>query len=132
MSFRDLGTLLGLSGPSVYERLKKLRAQKVIRRSTIDIDGEMIGRPLLAFVHVVSDGWGKTPEMLALSEDARVEEIHSVAGDACMILKVRCGGTHDLEALLRQIYDMPGVRGTKSYIALNTYLERGPRTEILA
>lgn len=132
IAFRDLGQKLGLSAPSVYERVKKLKAQGAIRRTTIEIDGEAIGCPLLAFVHVATDGWGKTPEMLAITDDPRIEELHSVAGDTCILLKVRCEGTLALEQLLKRIYDIPGVRNTRSYIALNTYLERGPRTELFA
>lgn len=131
IAYRDLGEKLGLSAPSVYERVKKLKKEGAIRRTTIEIDGEAIGCPLLAFVHVTTEGWGKTPEMLAMGEDPRVEELHSVAGDSCMILKVRCEGTGALEQLLKRVYDIPGVRGTRSYIALNTFLERGPRTELI-
>lgn len=131
IAYRDLGEKLGLSAPSVYERVKKLKKEGAIRRTTIEIDGEAIGCPLLAFVHVTTEGWGKTPEMLAMAEDPRVEELHSVAGDSCMILKVRCEGTGALEQLLKRVYDIPGVRGTRSYIALNTFLERGPRTELI-
>ncbi|WP_374652496.1 Lrp/AsnC family transcriptional regulator [Dongia sp.] len=130
-AYRDLGEKLGLSAPSVFERVKKLKAQGVIKRTTIAIDGEAIGRPLLAFVHVNSEGWGKTPELMALQDDPRVEEIHAVAGDTCMILKVRCESTRALEELLKRIYGVPGIKGTRSYIALNTYLERNARTELL-
>ena len=130
IAFRKLGERLGLSAPSIYERVKKLKAQGAIRRTTIEINGEAIGCPLLAFVHVTTEGWGKTPEMLSITDDPRVEELHSVAGDTCILLKVRCEGTLALEQLLKRVYDTPGVRSTRSYIALNTYLERGPRTEL--
>lgn len=78
----------------------------------------------------MSDGRGNTPEMLALEDDPRVEEIHAVAGDTCMILKVRCESTRALEELLKAIYDIPGIKGMRSYIALNTYLERNVRPEL--
>jgi Lrp/AsnC family leucine-responsive transcriptional regulator len=132
IAYRDLGEKLGLSAPSVFERVKKLKAQGIIKQTTITIDGEAIGRPLMAFVHVMTEGWGKTPEMMALEADPRVEEIHAVAGDTCMILKVRCEGTRALEQLLKAIYDIPGVKETRSYIALNTYLERNVRVELTA
>lgn len=128
--YRELGEKLGLSAPSVFERVKKLKSQGIIRGTTISVDGEAIGRPLLAFVHINSDGWGKTPELMAIEDDPRVEEIHAVAGDACMILKVRCESTKALEELLKRIYDVPGIKSTRSYIALNTYLERSVRTEL--
>lgn len=132
IAYRDLGEKLGLSAPSVFERVKKLKAQGIIKQTTIAIDGEAIGRPLMAFVHVMTEGWGKTPEMMALEADPRVEEIHAVAGDTCMILKVRCEGARALEQLLKAIYDIPGVKETRSYIALNTYLERNVRVELTA
>jgi Lrp/AsnC family leucine-responsive transcriptional regulator len=131
IAYRDLGEKLGLSAPSVFERVKKLKAQGVIKQTTIAIDGEAIGRPLMAFVHVMTEGWGRTPEMMALEADPRVEEIHAVAGDTCMILKVRCEGTRALEQLLKAVYDIPGVKETRSYIALNTYLERNVRMELV-
>lgn len=72
-----------------------------------------------------------TKPVLALRELADVEEIHTVTGDTCLILKVRMRDTQDLEALLERIYQIEGVRSTRSFVALNTYLERGPRPEKL-
>ena len=54
-----------------------------------------------------------------------VEEIHAVTGDACLILKVRTAGPAALEDLLAHVYAVPGVRATRSYVALRTHLERG-------
>jgi Lrp/AsnC family leucine-responsive transcriptional regulator len=130
-AYRDLGEKLGLSAPSVFERVKKLKAQGIVKQTTITVDGAAIGRPLLAFVHVDSDGWGKTPELMAMQDDPRIEEIHAVAGDTCMLLKVRCESTQALEEILKRIYDIPGIKRTRSYIALNTYLERNTRTELM-
>ncbi len=42
------------------------------------------------------------------------------------MLKVRTPGRPGaLEDLLRVIYDIPGVQGTRSYIVLSSHLERG-------
>ena len=83
-----------------------------------------LGAPLLAFVHVDVRGWGKTPELLAIAELPEVEEVHSVAGDTCMLLKVRTENSHALEGLLARIYDVPGVITTRSYIVLSAHMER--------
>src|SRR3546814_12510640 len=89
-------------------------------------DGGAGGRPLSAFIHIDTEGWGKTPELMAVAEDTRVEEIHAVAGDTCMVLKVRCESTRALEDILHRLYSIKGVLRTQSYIVLSTYLERGP------
>ena len=68
--------------------------------------------------------------MMTLKRFPEVEEMHSVAGDTCVILKVRTGSARDMEAFLSQLYVVPGVRGTKSYVVLSTYLERAVQAEV--
>lgn len=123
-SYAALGDKVGLSPPAVHERVKRLRQSGVITGSHAHLDGTAAGKPLLAFVHVDAAGWGKGERMLALQRFPEIEEMHSVAGDTGMILKVRTASTHSLEAVLAQIYAVPGVTGTRSYVVLSTYLER--------
>lgn len=119
-----IGATVGLSAPAVHERVKRLRAQGVIKGQVAQVDGPAVGKPLLSFVHVDAEGWGKGERMMRLKTFPEVEEMHSVAGDAGMILKVRAADTQALEHFLLQLYRVPGVRGTKSFVVLSTYLER--------
>lgn len=61
---------------------------------------------------------------MQIKELPEVEEIHSVTGDTCMILKVRMESTQSMEALLARLYALPEVASTKGYVALSTCLER--------
>jgi DNA-binding Lrp family transcriptional regulator len=97
----------------------------VIKATVAALDGRKLGKPILAFIHVNTTGWGKTQEMLDLAQRPDVEEIHTVTGDTCLMLKVRTQDAQGLEDLLRVIYDIPGVQGTRSYIVLSSHLERG-------
>lgn len=124
VSYAELGERAGLSAPAAHERVKRLRRSGAIRQTAAMIDPRAIRKPLLAFVHVDTKGWGKTPELMAISECPEVEEIHSVAGDTCMLLKVRTEDTRALEGLLARLYETPGVMSTRSYVVLSTYLER--------
>ena len=132
LSYAELGARIGLSPPAVHERVKRLRRDGTIKRTAALIDPAPLGKTLLAFVHVDTRGWGKSPELLAVGAFPEVEELHSVAGDTCMLLKVRTRDTHALEALLAHIYAVPGVKSTRSYIALSTYLERPVQAEVTA
>ncbi len=125
LSYAELGRRLNLSPPAVHERARRLREAGVIRRTAAVLDPVLVGKPLLAIVHVDTEGWGKSPAMMRLAELPEVEEIHAVAGDACLILKVRTAGPAALEDLLAHVYAVPGVRATRSYVALRTHLERG-------
>ena len=129
VSYAELAEHVGLSPPAVHDRVKKLRASGHLRCTAALLDGPAIGKPLLAFVHVDTTGWGKSDELMALAELPEVEEIHSVAGDTSIMLKVRCASSRALEGLLARLYAIPGVK-TRSYIVLTTYLERPIQAEI--
>jgi DNA-binding Lrp family transcriptional regulator len=131
-SYAVLGEGVGLSPPSVHERVKRLKRSGVIRDVVARLDGTAVGKPLLAFVHVEAAGWGKSERLMQISRFPEVEEMHSVAGDASMILKVRLENPQALEFLLGQIHSVPGVSGTRSYVALSTYLERPVQAQVTA
>ncbi len=126
-SYAELGEAIALSAPAVHERVKRLKRDGSIRGTVARLDGPTIGRPLLAFVHVDTGGWGAKGAFLRMAAEPDVEEVHTVTGDACILMKVRCRDAQALEDLLARIYAIEGVRGTRSYIALSTYLERGPQ-----
>jgi DNA-binding Lrp family transcriptional regulator len=67
-----------------------------------------------------------TRQLLKLKELPEVEEIHTVTGDSAMVLKVRTRNTQSLEHFFERIYAIEGFKGTRSYVVLSTYLERGP------
>lgn len=123
-SYVDLGKEIGLSAPAVHERVKRMRRSGVIRQTSVLIDPVAIGKPFLAFIHVDVRGWCKTPQQLAIAEFPEVEEVHNVAGDTSMLLKVRTENSMALEGLLARIYDVPGIVATRSYIVLSTQMER--------
>lgn len=52
---------------------------------------------------------GKSERLLALSRYPEIEELHSVAGDASIIFKVRTANPQALEHLLGQIHSIDGV-----------------------
>jgi len=125
-SYAEMSKLLHLSPPAVHERAKRLKHEGVIKATVASLDGAKIGRSLLAFVHVDTTSWAVTRQLLQLSELPEVEEIHTVTGESAMLLKVRTQNTQALEDLLERIHSIEGFKATRSYIALSTYLERGP------
>ncbi|MFD2206263.1 Lrp/AsnC family transcriptional regulator [Kiloniella antarctica] len=129
-SYADLSTRVGLSAPAVHERVKRLRSSGRIKRTAALLDGAAIGKPLLAFIHLDTEGWGKTRELMELAKLPELEEMHSVTGDSCMLLKVRLENSEALEGFLAKLYALPGVRSTKSYVALTTYVERPVQAEV--
>ena len=131
-SYAELGRLVHLSPAAVHERVRRLRRSGAIRATAARLDGARIGRPLLAFVHVDTAGWGAKAPIRALTALPEVEETHTVAGDSCLLLKVRATGADALEAFLARLYAVEGVRETRSHVVLSTHLERGPQADGVA
>ncbi len=129
-TYAVIGKAVGLSAPAVHDRVKRMKSSGVIVGMATTIDGAAIGKPFLAFIHVDADGWGKSQRMMKLRTFPEVEEMHSVAGDTCVILKVRTESAQAMESFLSQLYVLPGVHGTKSFVALSTYLDRPVQADI--
>lgn len=130
LTYAEIGQAVGLSAPAVHERVKRLKASGVLKALKASIDGPSVGKPFLAFVHVDAHGWGKSQRMMKLRKFPEVEELHSVAGDTCVIVKVRTASAQALEEFLSQLYVLPGVKATRSYVVLSTYLERPVQAEV--
>lgn len=125
-SYTDLGEAIHLSAPAVHDRVKRLKRDGVIKATVAKIDGCKVGRTLLAFVLVNTKNLVSTKRLLTLANVPEIEEMHTVAGDSCVLLKVRVRETEGLEELLGRIQDIEGVDGTRSYIVMSTFVERGP------
>jgi Lrp/AsnC family leucine-responsive transcriptional regulator len=125
-SYAELSKLVNLSAPAVHDRVKRLKRDGVIKRTVAILDGCKLGRTLLTFLVVDTSSYNATRELLKFAGRPEVEELHTVAGDGCVLVKVRAADTESLENFLMEIQCLEGVRSVRSYIALSTFLERGP------
>lgn len=129
-SYADLSEFVGLSTAAIHERVKRMRLSGVIKGTRVAIEGALIGKSVLAFVHVEATGWGKTQALIGLGDLPEVEEIHSVTGDTSIILKVRVASSIAMEGFLWRLYRLEQVRTTRTYMVLSTHVERGVQSGI--
>lgn len=115
---------VGLSIPSVSDRMRKLEARGVLTGYHATLDAKRLGHDVMAFVFVQSTGSEHYPEFVdAVTAMAEVQELHSVTGDGSHVLKVRVRNTTALERLLARLQAVPGVRGTRTSLVLTTHKE---------
>lgn len=123
-SQHDLAQAVGLSGPAVGERLRKLEERGVIRHFSVMLDAKKLGQDVSAFVFVGVGGSRYFAEFLRHATECRqVLECHSVTGQGSHLLKIRTENTSTLEALLAEIQSWPGVQWTTTSIVLSTLKE---------
>jgi Lrp/AsnC family leucine-responsive transcriptional regulator len=125
-SYAELGRIANLSAPAVHDRVKRLKRDGVIKGTVAVLDGCKLGRTLLTFLVIDTSSYNATRQLLTFATRPEVEELHTVAGDGCVFVKVRAADTESLESFLMEIQSLEGVRSVRSYIALSTFLERGP------
>jgi len=119
----DLAKTVSLAPSSVHDRLRRLQREQVIRGWTIRVDSAAVGLGVLAFISCAASRACSAivPDLESLSA---VEECHSVAGEWCLLLKVRVRDTAALLALVDRLREIPGIEKTETTIVLKTQLER--------
>ncbi len=120
----DLAQAVGLSIPSVSERLRKLEENGVITGYTTFVDPKKVGKDITAFINVTVDSSKHYSSFLdhAKSTD-EILEIHSVTGSGTHLIKIRTENTSSLERLLSKIQAWSGVVNTTTSIVLSTMKE---------
>lgn len=115
---------VGLSVPSVSERMRKLEERGVIDSYHAVLNPKRLHFDITAFIRVMVDGsdlYGSFVERA--TELQEVLEVHSITGEGSHILKIRTQNTSTLERLLSRIQQWPGVRGTSTSIVLSSFKE---------
>ncbi|QNE20882.1 Lrp/AsnC family transcriptional regulator [Kribbella qitaiheensis] len=126
-SYAVLGQAVGLSAGAAHERVRKLKAAGVIRRTTIEVDPAALGSGVLAYVLLDTDTWmGDEATRQALGEIPAVEEAHIIAGPASVLVKVRTTSTEALQSTLRSLHQVDGVTSTQTVVVLASCFERAP------
>jgi Lrp/AsnC family leucine-responsive transcriptional regulator len=125
--YADLGSEVGISGPSAHERVKKLEARRIITGYTATVDPVAAGFPILAFCWLTqAPGTNATDITADFATVTEVEECHHIAGEADYLLKLRARSTTDLERVLRRIQAIRHVFTTETDVVLSTAFERRP------
>jgi Lrp/AsnC family leucine-responsive transcriptional regulator len=95
-----LARRIGMSAPSVRERLARLEEAGVIRGYRVDVDPAALGLPLAAWVRI-RPGPGQLPRIAELAERTpEVSECHRISGEDCFLLKVHIPAVEALEGIL--------------------------------
>jgi len=99
----ELARQVGLSAPSTAERVRRLEAQGVIERFTVQIDPRALGytlqaivrvKPLPGQLHLVEDVIRRIPEFV---------ECDKVTGDDCFICRLYLHSIEQLDEILSKV-----------------------------
>jgi Lrp/AsnC family leucine-responsive transcriptional regulator len=96
----ELARRLGVSAPTVRERVTRLEESGVIRGYRLDIDPAALGLPIAAWVRL-RPGPGQIPRIIELAQRTpEVVECHRISGEDCFLIRVQVAAIAGLEEVL--------------------------------
>jgi len=96
----ELARRLGVSAPTVRERVTRLEESGVIRGYRLEIDPAAVGLPVAAWVRL-RPGPGQIPRIIELAaRTPEVVECHRISGEDCFLMRVQVAAIAGLEDVL--------------------------------
>ncbi len=127
-SLQEISAKVGLSSTPCWNRIKKMEAEGIIQGYTVRVDPSLLGYRESVIVQVTLDN--HSDETLfefgrQLEKIPEVLEASLVSGDYDYDIRIAVKDTRDYERLLREsLYQIPGIRHTKSTFVLRTLKNR--------
>jgi Lrp/AsnC family leucine-responsive transcriptional regulator len=104
-SLKSLAEQVGLSSPSVSERLRRLEERSVIRQYTVEIDPQALGFTLQAMVRVRPMPGKLHIVQRLLEEIPEIGECDKVTGEDCFIARLYVRSIDQLDHILDRVAD---------------------------
>lgn len=124
LGWAELGRLVGLSGPSVQERVRRLEERGVITGYGARVAPAEVGLGVSALIGLIqSDGALSDDVAAQLEQVTEVEDCWFVAGDENFVVKVRVADVAALEAVVAKLRRIEGVARTRTTVVLSTRWE---------
>jgi Lrp/AsnC family transcriptional regulator, leucine-responsive regulatory protein len=96
----ELARRIGMSAPSVTERVQRLERAGVIAGYRLDIDPAAVGLPVTAFTRIRPLP-GSLPKIAELAAELpEVTECYRITGEDCFLIKLHAPAIEQLEATL--------------------------------
>jgi len=120
----ELADAIGLSIPSLSERLRKLEENGIIQGYYAKLNKHAFGFDITAFVTVIMDSSKNFEKFIEhVKKTPEILECYSILGEGSHVLKIIVKGTKDLELLLSKIQSWPGVTRTVTSFVLSAIKE---------
>ena len=119
----ELGRRIGMSAPSVTERVQRLERAGVIAGYRLDIDPAAVGLPVTAFARIRPMP-GSLPKIAELAAELpQVTECYRITGEDCFLVKLHAPAIEQLEATLDRFL---AYGSTTTSIVVSTPVPRRP------
>ncbi|MHA1168246.1 MAG: Lrp/AsnC family transcriptional regulator [Candidatus Hodarchaeales archaeon] len=129
MTRKEIADKLGIARQTVQNRIERLEENKVILQYTCIVNEKKLGNQVTAIILILLDRakrvWTLTSEELCdRREELEIIEIHHIAGEYDVMIKMITKDIETLELNLSKITVIEGVARTHTLVCLSSF-ERG-------
>ena len=119
-SQRSLARELGMSAPTIGERIARMERTGVIRGYSVVLDWDAAGFPVVIYLAITAvQGYDLGPVIAAVNELPEVENVTVVTGELDLLARLRVRDYAHLRAiLLEKVWQISGVQRTETYLAV--------------
>ena len=125
MTVRDLATQIGLSSPSITDRILKLKDVGAITGYTVQVDPKAFGLTIAAYVRMQARPGELKRVAQMLNDTPEVVEADHVTGEDCFLVKVVVCDVQDLETVVDRF--VPFASTDTAIIQSSTVARRLPK-----
>jgi Lrp/AsnC family leucine-responsive transcriptional regulator len=105
VSVSALAGHIGMSGPSVTERIRRMESAGVIRNFTVDIDITELGYELAAIVRIKPRPGQLHIVEKMIHDELRFTSCDAVTGDDCFVCRLAFRAMRELDGILQPFHE---------------------------
>lgn len=117
-SFAELAKSLDLSETAIRNRVRKLVDSGVIKRFTLQLDYNRLGKPISSIIGIRIGGEMGPVAASGLMDIEEITEIYTVSGNYDLICKIACGSIQGLEQVVEKIRALEFTEETNTFVVL--------------
>jgi len=121
----EIARQLHMAPSGVLSRIRRLEERGVIEAYETRVNAASVGLSLVAFLFITTDEpVGETGVAQEIAKIPEVQEVHTIAGQDCYLVKISAANPQELSTVLRNRFGaFKSIRSTRTTIVLNTFKE---------
>ncbi|MHB8632668.1 MAG: Lrp/AsnC family transcriptional regulator [Thermoplasmatota archaeon] len=121
--FRQIANASGTTVGTVHNRIKRMRAEGVIKRFLPEIDATKLGFGICALIELKIVGGHLAQAQHELAQDPHIVAVYDVTGEMDTLFIGKFRDTSDLDRFVKGTLQHPHVKETRTRLVLNVVKE---------
>ncbi|WP_456366370.1 Lrp/AsnC family transcriptional regulator [Thermococcus sp.] len=124
MSYREIAKAVGVAVGTVYNRIKRMEEEGIIKGFYVGIDYEKVGFGLTAVVGIKARGKDIVRIEREIAGSPRVMQVYDVTGEYDIIVVAKFRDRADMNRFVKWLLSLEGVEKTNTSVVMDIVKEK--------